>query len=94
MVVLGFTSEHGLLMNLLKQEQKPDIWDAVSASLGNLTPKSTSPLWTVNYAGSVQDWKPTLTIAERLKSPTRWCVGPQLGEARMARYSDLPSFRS
>lgn len=81
-VVLGFTSEHGLLMNLLKQEQKPYIWDAVSGKPWQPHAKSTSPLWTVNYAGSGPDWKPTLTIAERLKSPTWWCVGPQLGEAR------------
>lgn len=81
-IVLGITAEHGLLMNLLQQEQKLYIWDAVSGKSWQPHANSASPLWTVNYAGSGPDWKPRLTIGERLKSPTWWCVGPQRGKAR------------
>ena len=78
-VVLGLTAEHGLLNLFLKEKQY--IWDA-SGKPWQGHAKSTSPLWTVNYAGSGRDWKPALTIGARLKSPTWWCVGPEHGEPR------------
>jgi len=73
-IALGLTAEHGLLKLFLGNKQH--IWDssAERKPWSDRSKNSASPLWTVNYAGS--------KLGKRLQSPTWWCVGPSLYEAK------------
>ncbi|HML18449.1 MAG TPA: hypothetical protein VK419_15575 [Bryobacteraceae bacterium] len=75
-IALGLTAEHGLLKLFLKSKQY--VWDSSEKRKPWLdqSKNSASPLWTVHYARSGS------TLGKRLQSPTWWCVGPSLHEAR------------